>query len=191
MKINTKYIRHAILLFAMLISSCVFAQEELVLKDLQSLQITQKYEIARGMVSDAANQTYISQIGDGNQSLILQDARNVGGENIILLFQNGNFNTAHAIQKGYNNELKIVQQGNANETAISAEGELLRMATSQYGDFNKVLQQVTGINANYTIEQYGNNNTIEQKGDSFSKGLSITQYGSNMNITIERISLFK
>jgi len=191
MKNIKKYKSFYLLIFTVFVSAFAFAQEEIILKDLQSQQLVQKYELSKAMLSDASNQAFIQQIGDENQSNILQDARNYGGANMVLVFQSGNYNVVNAAQKGYSNDLRIVQQGNANETAITAEGELLKMVTLQYGDGNKVAQQVNGTGVNYDVLQVGNNNTIEQKGDSFSKGYSITQYGNNMNVTIERISVFK
>jgi hypothetical protein len=119
------------------------------------------------------NTSYQDQLGDENESQILQNGTFNNGEGWgetygASTIQVGNGNQADISQNGYNNCAKIHQEGNFNKASILQEESNNYASIKQIGNQNNADISQSGSDNFCIIEQYFSNNSM-----------SVTQYGGN------------
>jgi hypothetical protein len=129
------------------------------------------------------NRIALQQIGDMNQSFILQYSKNE--PNLAKVLQYGDENISKLVQKGDNNATDIYQHGYGNFFSGIHKGDNILNTIVQEGNGNNIEQYLNADVLDFKIEQFKDGNELFQyHGDGEGGiGYKVTQTGG-MSITI-------
>jgi len=129
------------------------------------------------------NTVTLRQMGHQNVASVLQFSTSTA-PNLVVVNQEGDYNSSILLQAGKNNAAEISQEGDLNSFFGVHFGDGLVSSILQEGNENVIRQFLHGNDMDFHIIQDGNSNEINQFQNGSGIGYSVEQSGDDMKVTI-------